>query len=258
VERLQGRHLAGQAEPEVPVLGAGEHPAAPRQQRREVGVLEAGAAADEEQRPQPPQRPQHRLGWRIAEDLFVVADAQHHGIRVLPVAEEVHDARLVAAHHPLDPRPVPPGHRRPARDLLEQPVVVGGGDDRPEACQRLGDRRVARPQLADRLAQPPAVLAARRRSQAAGHTLGHRQQVFEIRRCEVGPQPLRPARGRWRMAHLLAALDACRQQALPRGRAAAARRAPGGRRHRDAGAGDDQHLAGLELGAQVGEHEPST
>src|SRR5262245_36577278 len=94
--RLQGSEVTVTGQAEMTVLRAGEDFAGPLQHGAEVGVVQALATAHEEQRLEETYGALHRLGVGIAEDLFVVADAEDHRLGLLPVTVQVEHAQFVA------------------------------------------------------------------------------------------------------------------------------------------------------------------
>ena len=93
---LQFLTLLLPAESEVAILGAGQDRARPSEQRAKIRITQPGTAADEQERVPQTQRSQDRLRMGITEHGVVAPDAEHHRLRVLPVAVEVQHAFVVA------------------------------------------------------------------------------------------------------------------------------------------------------------------
>ena len=85
--------LALECQAEVPILPACELNQ-PATQRAEVRILQAFAAADEQQGVEGRDRLLHELGACVSEDLLVRVDAEHDGLGVFPMTMEVEDSLL--------------------------------------------------------------------------------------------------------------------------------------------------------------------
>ncbi|EXI73788.1 MAG: hypothetical protein AW07_02475 [Candidatus Accumulibacter sp. SK-11] len=244
---LQGGLLAAPRQAEAAVLGAGENSARPLQQSAEIRIMQAIAAADEEDRAQRCDRAQHGLRVCIAQNLLVRADAEDHRLRPLPVPVQVDHRPLVAAQDAFDAGAVHPGDRRQPADLFDQAVVVGRRDRDAESEERVDQFALSgdHAQGADALAQPARVLATIRCAELARQLLGAGQQVVEVAGVDVPAGALGPPRRQPREV-VGAMLYAMPQQAIPRGT-----RRIAGAGHRDTGADDQQAVAAGDLLLQV-------
>ncbi len=213
----QFRQVLLQAE-EIVAVGRGcQHALHPLQQPTEVRVLQAGAAADEEERAGHRHGAQGGLGVLVAADLGVGADAQDGGVRPVPRAVQVEDALRLAAEHALHHRLVLPGVGGPAGGDLQEVVVVGGGEDHVQVAEGIEDGAILRLQFGDGLLQPAGVLAAVGGAQMAGDLLSGREEVVQVA-GQPGLDILQPALlpGLIATERLPAVAGAVAQQAGPR------------------------------------------
>ena len=212
---LQGGDVAVTCQPEMAILGAGEDFGGPLQQGAEVGVVQALAAAHEEQGLEGAHGVLHRLGVGIAEDLFVVADAEDDRLGLLPIAVQVKDARFVAPQDTFDSGAVSPGHRGEAGDLFDQAVVVGRRQDDAEVPERFEHVASLRPELADGLAQPAAPVAALGGAELGGDHLGGGEHQVEIAGIDLRVKQLRHRVGDAGCGQHAAIVDPMMQETLP-------------------------------------------
>src|SRR5215218_4945643 len=113
----------------------------------------------------------------ISQHRVVGAYAEHDRFRFFPMPVQVEHAWLVAAEHPLDPRAVPPRHRPPPGDLLDQAIVVGRGERDTQVLEGFQNIRLLCPQGADRLTQPAPVLPTGWSTETNGYQFSDGQKV---------------------------------------------------------------------------------
>ena len=196
----QRSHLVVFGQPEMPVLAAPEKPGHPRSERREIGIGQARPEPHEQQRPHGRHGLLHDLRMLSAQQLLVRAHPQHHRLRLLPETVQVQDGLLTAAQHRLRAGLVLPSHRWAPGDLLEQPVIVGGGQDPPQVPQRLKDLQVASAEPADCLLEPAAILPVVTAPQPVGHGLGGQNELLDITGLDLGADPVPQPAGNGRTA----------------------------------------------------------
>jgi hypothetical protein len=204
--------LRRQAQAVVAVLAAGERLFQPRAQRREVRIAGAVADADEQQRAHRRHRALQRLRRPGRGERGVRAHAEHDRGGVAPLPVQVHDDLLARRlQRVLDRRAVAPRHRVVAGRALDEVVVVRRGQRHPERDQRVGDRRVAQLERADRRAHPRRELTF---VEGRAHDLRGHDEARRVRR--VQQRPSRDAALRRRARQLLGPLDPRRDERTPR------------------------------------------
>ena len=177
---LKFRDLLVQGQAVVAGFIAGVDLAQPRAEGLEVRVGKTFATADEEQALSRGQGANDRLGMGIFPHVFVRPDAQHHGLRLVPMAVQMEDRLFFAVQDAQDFGLIPPRHGRELGHSFEKIIVVGGGQRNLQIAQSFEHGGVAELERADGFAEPAAELAPGGRLELAGDFFRRGQGVVEV------------------------------------------------------------------------------
>ena len=126
----------------------------------EVGVVEAGTAADKQKCFQELEGAEHGLRVLVGDDAVVGADAEYDRLGIPVMAVEVEDGLAVAPDDALDLGFLQPGDGVQMGDSLDEMIVVGRGQWDAQGHEGLDDARRLGLQWLQGLAQPLAVIPA--------------------------------------------------------------------------------------------------
>ena len=121
---------------------AGENRPSPGEEVAKVGIGQSIRAPDKEQAFAHAQRLEHALSVLVVLDHFVGLDAQHDGIRLVIFAVEVKDAGGPASEPFVNQGRFLPTDGRQGGGLLEQVVIVRGGEWQAQGHEGLQHRAV--------------------------------------------------------------------------------------------------------------------
>ena len=108
--RLNLFSFPGQAQSKMPIFGTGEDFADPVAQFAEVGVGQPVTASYEQHGAHAGECPLHGLSVLMTQDLFIGANPENYGFRLLIKAMQVYDPFVVAPQYALDLGAIPPCH----------------------------------------------------------------------------------------------------------------------------------------------------